>query len=189
MSFVTSRRFAWGVTFATIALWWATTPGGPGDLLLRHAHASYSDGQPPVPGTRSLPEDRLTSMSTDDESAPQIPPCEPAQVAPPAPAAEAPAANVAPPAPAVNPSALEGTFRLCGPNDPASERAIEQLIAGRGFGATLRGGSDGCAELTITVSPQSSARGRNSTTLSVSGLTVQIVSENGATRAMIGGRR
>jgi hypothetical protein len=91
---------------------------------------------------------------------------------------------------------LEATFRLCGTADPQAERAVEQLIAGRGFSARLTGGSDGCAELTVEAS-QASARSstsHQSVSMAVSSgsgspartITVRINSEYGVTRVSIG---
>ncbi len=87
------------------------------------------------------------------------------------------------------------TFHICAPSDPQAERAIEELIGGRGFRASLVNRSDGCADLSISVSPLSST-GRASTSLTVSTganagrpqqtISIQIVSENGVTRAGIG---
>jgi hypothetical protein len=89
---------------------------------------------------------------------------------------------------------LQATFRLCGGADAATARAIEQLVAGRGFSARLTGRADGCVDLAIAVQP-SSGSGKQSSTLSVAGgstngapgqrVAVQIVSENGATQVTI----
>jgi hypothetical protein len=123
----------------------------------------------------------------------------PAPTSPPSPVALAtPVAedNVPPTPSAVAQSALQATFRLCGSPDPNTQRSIEQLIAGRGFSARLASRSDGCADLSITVSPSSSrvSSGRQSTSLSISSgsggsahpISIQIVSQNGATHVAIG---
>ncbi|MGH2458399.1 MAG: hypothetical protein ACRDIY_05975 [Chloroflexota bacterium] len=101
--------------------------------------------------------------------------------------------NATPATPSAIQSAPRQTFRLCGASDAATERAIEQLIAGRSYRATLVSRSDGCADLTIAVSPGSGgvANGQQSTNLSVgsgSGGTIsaRIVSQDGATRVTIG---
>ncbi len=99
-----------------------------------------------------------------------------------------------PPVRPTEPSDMKRTFRLCGTADPTTERAIEQLIAGRSYSASLVSRPDGCADLTITVSPHASpgsAGGRQSTSLTTSlgsgsQVTVQIVSEQGATQVRIG---
>ena len=88
----------------------------------------------------------------------------------------------------------EATFLLCGGPDPETERAIEQLINGRSFKTKLTSRSDGCADLTVTVLPQSQPNlGRQSSSLTVSAqnstISVQIVNENGVTRATIGAKR
>ena len=73
--------------------------------------------------------------------------------------------------------------------DPQIERAIEQLVAGRSFSATLVGLKDGCAELSITATGSASGAGRQSTNLTIGGgqgVAVRIVSENGSTHATIG---
>ena len=78
-------------------------------------------------------------------------------------------------------------FRLCGGPDPAAERAIAQLIAGRGFRAELRGGPDGCAELTVHVTPGPPVSGRQVVVLTVGpgssgrSISVRIVSRDGTT--------
>jgi hypothetical protein len=90
------------------------------------------------------------------------------------------------------PSAQEGTFHLCGA-DPQAEQAIEQLIAGRSFSTSLTARGDGCADLTVRVTGQNAA-GSATSNLSVSlgsgqTLSIQIVSERGATRVSIGAGR
>ncbi len=90
--------------------------------------------------------------------------------------------------------ALQMTILLCAGSDALStERAIEQLIAGRSFGTTLIGRNDGCAQLTVRVlgnSPVASqGQTRQSTNLAVTSagtqITVQITNENGATRTAL----
>ncbi len=108
-----------------------------------------------------------------------------------------PTAQPAAQSPSASSSGGQATFRLCGGPDPRAERAIEQLINGRSFNARLVSGSDGCADLTITVSPQSSSApssGSQSTQLNISsgsggGVSLQIVTENGVTKAKIGAAR
>jgi hypothetical protein len=120
------------------------------------------------------------SADTPDMTQPEMP-------CPPPPSA---AADSAPPTP-IPTLATEGSFRLCGA-DPAAERAIEQLVAGRGFSTTLTSRADGCADLLVRVNPQSagtSGRAQSILTVSLGGgqtLSVQIASENGATHAHIG---
>ncbi|MBV9170995.1 MAG: hypothetical protein JOZ81_13020 [Chloroflexi bacterium] len=94
------------------------------------------------------------------------------------------------PAPSVAPAGPM-TFRVCGP-DPQTEQAISQLIAGRGFSATLVSRADGCADLTITPSDQAAgSTGSASSNLSMSlgsgrRLSIKITSESGATHVSIG---
>ena len=99
-----------------------------------------------------------------------------------------------PPAPAAASSDLQASFRLCGASDAPTARAVEQLIAGRSFSASLNGRSaDSCADLAIHVSPQAAGTGSQTVSLSVSAgsparpITVQITSDNGVTHASIGG--
>lgn len=102
-----------------------------------------------------------------------------------------------PAAPPAAQSALSQTFRLCGRPDLRTQQSIERLIAGRSFSAKLVSRSDGCADLSITISPGSTSgpsSGRQSTSLSVSAgsggtthrISIQIVSQNGATHVTIG---
>jgi hypothetical protein len=87
----------------------------------------------------------------------------------------------------------QATFRLCGSSDPMSERAIEQLIAGRSFSTTLTARPDGCADLAVQVSPQAGgtfSSGLQTTNVSVSAggrtIAVKITTQNGVTHASIG---
>jgi len=107
----------------------------------------------------------------------------------PAPAASATAAPPPPAPPSA--AATEGTFHLCSGSDLSSTaRAIEQLVDGRGFSARLMARGDGCADLTIQVtSPASSGSASSRLSVSVGNgqtLTIQIVSDRGATRVDIG---
>jgi hypothetical protein len=84
----------------------------------------------------------------------------------------------------------DGAFHLCGAN-PQVARSIEQLIGGRGFNATLSANGDGCADLAIHATSPASGSSRASSSLSVSlgsgaNLSIQIVSEAGATHVSIG---
>ena len=85
------------------------------------------------------------------------------------------------------------TFRVCGTADAALERAIEEAVAGRAFNATLVGRPDGCADLTIQVTSAAamSPGSRVESSLSMSldggqGVSIQIVSEDGATHVILG---
>jgi hypothetical protein len=86
------------------------------------------------------------------------------------------------------------TMRLCGPLDPQLARALEVMLAGRGFSATLSGLPDGCADLTVSPQgPAGQSSGRQSSTTSVTAgsgasarrYTVQITSEGGQTRVSL----
>jgi hypothetical protein len=82
---------------------------------------------------------------------------------------------------------------VCGTPDPQIARAIEQAVAGRAFSATLIGRPDGCGDLSIQVtSPAALSPGsRVQSTLSLSlqagrGVSIEIVSEDGATNVSLG---
>jgi hypothetical protein len=65
------------------------------------------------------------------------------------------------------------------------------LIGGRGFNATLSANGDGCADLAIHATSPAAENSRASSSLSVSlgsgaNLSIQIVSEAGATHVSIG---
>ena len=98
--------------------------------------------------------------------------------------------TVVTPAPQVDTSsaASTGAFHLCGA-DPQAASAIEQLIGGHGFSASLSARGDGCADLTIQTNPQS-VGGSASSHLVVSlgsghSLDLQITSQGGATHVSI----
>ena len=80
------------------------------------------------------------------------------------------------------------TFQLCTGAAGSTERAIAQFIGGRPFRASLTSQSSGCAQLDIHLQPAAgSITGRQSTSLSTNGVTVQIVSEQGTTTVKISG--
>lgn len=155
----------------------------------------------------------VPGMAIGDEGVGEVPPCVPLPPAlpspPPSPATAPPVLQqLVPDSPSVQAAqfpavgaggqpALQATFRLCGTADPPIERAIEQLVAGRGFSARLVGRQDGCADLTLNISPQASPgslSSRQSASLTVSAgsghpaqrIAVRLVSENGVTHANIG---
>ncbi|MBI3972716.1 MAG: hypothetical protein HY332_15680 [Chloroflexi bacterium] len=88
---------------------------------------------------------------------------------------------------------IEATFRLCGTANPQAERAIEQLVGGGAFSATLTSRQDGCADLTIksTGAAPAGVSVAQRTNLSVNSggnrIDVRVASENGVTRVTIGG--
>jgi hypothetical protein len=165
-----SARLAWSVALACFALW-ATS-------------ASATWGQA-VAGAGHLLEqgDDNTAVVSDDTTV-LSPPCPPLTIEPQQPV-------VAVPEPAASgASSADGAFHLCG-SDPQVSHAIEQLIGGRGFSATLSARGDGCADLSIHATSPSIANSSASSDLSVSlgsgqRLSIQIVSQAGATRVNIG---
>ncbi len=194
---------AWGVTLASIALLamavpvvrgaaTADTPEPEAPIIEEQATAweptEVAPAEPAAGADAALPTDEA-GLHVDV-------PCEP----PPAADQGTPGSSsvLTQPDPAPDPAALQATFRLCGTPDPQTERALEQLIAGRGFSARLVSRPDGCADLTVKVPPQPAGvtTGRASSRLVVSTgggpagpgrtISVQIVSENGATRVSIG---
>lgn len=149
-----------------------------------------SEGQPGQPGQSSSQVSQSTSQSASTSSSSQ------SQSSSSSPSQSSGASGTTT---ASDPSALRATFRLCGTADAQAARAIEQLVAGRGFTARLVSVRDGCADLTIDVSAAAAAltSGRSISNLSVAAgsqgngagrrVAVEIVSENGQTRASITG--
>jgi hypothetical protein len=174
MSPTSHARLAWGIALASLALWAASAPAAFGQFSSWSA-AAFS---------QASADDQGSGVAAGDATTQQGAPC------PPQPSA---VADSAPPAPTPAPTgATQATYRLCGA-DPQIERAIEQLVAGRSFSTTLMSRGDGCADLLVKVAAAqaSSTTGRISSNLTVSlgsgqSLSVQIVSENGATHAHIG---
>jgi hypothetical protein len=155
MSFLKSPRLAWSIAVAALGLWAISAPVSWG--------ARFFDDAPADP--------------TADTATPCLP-------VPAAIQTLTPAFNPTP-----DPNASLGTFQLCGGDQQSTARAIEQLIAGHSFSASLSSQGSGCAALTIRVSPQLSG-GTASSQLSVglgsgANLSIQIVSERGATRVNI----
>ena len=189
---VTCSAF-WAVGAIALA-GFAVTPGGSA-VLSRFAGGDGRYGDHVI-----LAQETMEGTGPDASGTP----CDPAAVQafptfppiptfPPVPAVPA-VPTPAPAEPGTADTQLQATFRLCGGTDAATARAIEQLVAGRGFSARLTGRSDGCADLAIAIQP-SGGGGRQSSTLSVAGgstngapgqrVAVQIVSENGATQVTI----
>ncbi len=187
----TQTRLAWAIALASVALWVTSVPatfgsaaaGSLGTVAQRLIQTQSTD--------QTTTNEDDVHVTTGDVTAQQGAPCPPLT---PAAAESAPPADATSPGLTVGPSSsspTEAAFRLCGTADPAAERAIERLIAGRSFSSVLRSRPDGCADLTITIDPRSvPSAGRSSSNVSVSigsgqALSVQIVSESGATRATI----
>jgi hypothetical protein len=178
-------RLAWCVALASLALWATSVP--------------LTWGQHTADATRML-DVTSTTTSLDDSQQPAdaATPCPPApaDAAIPAviasllPAQTPPPAAPAPAAPAASSGTpSQGSFHLCGP-DTTTAQAIERLIAGRSFSASLSSTADGCADLMIRpTSPV--GNGSATSQLSVSlgsgqNLQLQITSQNGATHVSIG---
>ena len=177
-----NARLAWSVACASLALWATSVP--------------LTWGQISADASRMLDVTPTTTFEDAQQTDTTATPCPPPPAAPavaalppsiasllptPLPAASAP--------PSASSGASQGSFHLCGP-DASAAQAIEQLIGGRSFSASLNTTADGCADL--TVQPTSSvASGSATSQLSVSlgsgqNLQIQITSQNGATHVSIG---
>lgn len=87
--------------------------------------------------------------------------------------------------PATSSPALQATYHICGP-DAQTAQAIEQFIAGHNASASLVGQSNGCADLTITVSTDAGvSTGQSSSTETVDHISVRISTASGATHVTI----
>jgi len=184
MSPLKSNRLAWSVAAAALALWAASVPSTWGQVV---GGAARLFDQPTdetaattTTTTTSLQvTDTTTSIVTSDGA--MIEPCVPI---PPA------IAEIVPTVPPslVQPGADEGTFNLCSA-DPGIAKAIEDLVAGRGFSSSLVARGNGCAELTIrATSPVTSGSATSNLNVSIGSgrsLSIRIVSENGATRVTL----
>jgi len=175
-----SNRLAWAVAAAALGLWATSAQATLGQAAAGPAHLF----QTATDMTTSTTIDTQADDGTALQPAPAAGSEQCAPVATPAPA-------LVEPSPSVDPSTGAATFHICGA-DTGIEHAIEQLIAGRGFNASLRAGGDSCADLTIRPSGSPVGSGSTSTNLSVSTgsghtLTLRIESAQGATRAAIGG--
>ncbi len=179
-----SNRVAWSVAVAALALWATSVPVTWGNVASGAARLfdQETDDTTTGPNTSTTTIQIVDTTDSTDTTTVMTEPCVPippaiAEIVPdtPPPAAAAPGAN-------------EGSFRLCGP-DPAVARAIEQLVAGRGFSASLFSRGDGCADLTIRVtSPVTSGTSSSSLNVSIGSgrnLSMRIVSEQGATRVTL----
>jgi hypothetical protein len=161
MAPLNSTRLAWSIAIASLALWATSVP--------------LTWGQ--------------AAAGADSDAAADQPPCItlPTPVAPITPALAA----IPTPLSASEPSTGGGTFHLCGADD-STARAIEQLVGGRSFSTSLSSRGDGCADLTVrpadaVISGNSRAASNVSVSLgSGQNLSIQIVSEGGATHVSIG---
>jgi hypothetical protein len=184
MGLLKSTRLAWSIAIASLALWAASAPLGWSQVL-PIAGGFLQQAPDPSNSTASIDNVVNDTTTTDSDTPGNVPaiPCPAmpdAKTQPPAPAPAAASAS----------GATEGTYQLCGPDDQAA-RSIEQLIAGRSFSASLSTSGNGCASLTIKTTSAAPASGRASSTVKVSlgsgqPLSIQIVSEGGATHVTIG---
>ena len=166
MRLSSSSRLAWAVAFAAVMLCAAAAPAALGGVF---GH--------PIAAQQTVPEDqKMVSCELQNSLTTEQQGNDPSSPSPDA------------------TDEHEVTILLCGGPDPEAERAIEQLINGRSFKTKLTSRPDGCADLTITVPQQSQPNlGRQSSSLTVSTqnstISVQIVTENGVTKATIGAKR
>jgi hypothetical protein len=177
-----NTRLAWSVAIASLALWATSVP--------------LTWGQLSSDATRLLDVTPTTfdDMQQTDAAATPCPPVPATPLAGVQPAIASLLPTPLPPAttpaqPADSSGTSQGSFHLCGP-DASAAQAIEQLIAGRSFSASLNSTGDGCADLSIqATSPvgNGSATSRLSVSLgSGQNLQIQITSQNGATHVSIG---
>jgi hypothetical protein len=181
-----SNRLAWSVAAASLALWATTAPVSFGQVALGNARL-FDQQQTQTTDDTTLAIDTDTTITANDTAAenapcPTVPPAV-AQLVPTVIAQLVPT----PVTPTVG-SDQSGTFHICGP-DPQTERAIEQLVAGRGFSSTLSARGDGCADLIVRPTGQVGS-GSSSSNVSVSlgsgrTLSIRIVSDQGATHVSI----
>jgi hypothetical protein len=181
MGLLKSTKLAWSIAIASLALWATSASLSSGQVMPiadRPLQQTIDDASSTSSIDTAVNE---TTTSSDDTTFVQGMPCPAlpgAMTQPPLPVPAAPASV-----------AQEGTFRLCGPDGQAAA-AIEKLIAGRSFNASLTTHGDGCADLTIRTTSVASTGGKASSTLNVSlgmgqQLSIQIVSEGGATHVTI----
>src|SRR4029453_13220036 len=153
-----NSRVAWSVAVAALALWASSVPLAWGEVTSRAAQFFDDTAEEDSSQTTLFQTGGSLVVPSGEGDTAQGIQCVPL---PPS------IAEVIPPVPTVvtPPAAHEGTFQICNP-DPAVATDIERLIAARGFSATLRSGSSGCAELAIRVTSPAST-GSASSTLSV----------------------
>ena len=182
MSPLKSNRLAWSVALASLALWASTAPVTLGQVATGATSLFAQTADDGAASNTTTVDIQVgdTTITTNDGGV-QNAPC---PTLPPA------VGQLTPPIPAMPAAATgqPGTFHICGA-DSNVQTAIEQLVGGRGFSATLASHGDGCADLTIRPNSEL-ASGSSSSNLSVSlgsgrNLSIQIVSAQGATRATI----
>jgi hypothetical protein len=180
MHVLNNNRLAWSVAIASLALWLTSAPVSWGGTRADTA-GSFEQSEDGSADTPPVDAEVGETLPPPIDASAQNPLC---PVIPPAIAQLVPSPTT--PGPAL--TGPEGTFHMCGEN-PQAARAIEQLIAGRGFSARLTARGDGCADLTIRVT-SGMVNGSNTSNASVSlgsgrNLSIQLVSEHGVTHASI----
>jgi hypothetical protein len=175
MSRLNSNRLAWSVAAAALALWATSAPSTWGEVASWAARLFDQ-----VDASTSTSSESTTVISVADDGTP-IEPCLPI---PPAVVESMPATSPETTPPAAN----EARYRLCGADQDIA-RAIEQLIAGRGFSTSLMSRGDGCAELIVRITSAGTS-GSASSSLNVSigsgrSLSLKIVSAQGATHVTL----
>jgi hypothetical protein len=176
-----STRVAWSIAVASLALWATSAPvtwGQAATIAERFLQESTDETTSATNTFLTLTDDGRTAVTAAD---PNTTPCTSVT-----PASQEPA----PAAPQPSSGAQQGSFRVCGA-DAQTAHAIEQLIAGRPFSATLSAHGDGCADLSIRVTSSNPTSGTASSNLRVSlgtgqNLSIQIVSDKGTTHVNIG---
>ncbi len=188
MRFHVNGRRGLSALLAAVALWAIAAPGGLGALASPAMPLAQVDQQ-------DLPEEEapIAADTTDEHTSAwpcdAITPLMPPQIFN-VPGVELPTLSS-------DQATPDASFRLCGGPSPEVERALEQLIGGRGFSLNLTSRSDGCADLTVRVAPQAggTTSGRQMARVSVGvgtgggqtrTIAVQIISENGTTHATVG---
>ncbi len=184
MGLFKSTKLAWSIAIASLALWAASAPLSVGQAapIATRLLQQTTDESTSTSSIDTVVTNDPTTTTSSDKAAP-CPAVPEAMTQSPTPVPTSITASSAP-------AAADGTFQICGPDD-AVARAIEQLIAGRSFSASLTTAGNGCASLTIKATSASASGGRAASTLNISPvsgqrLSIQIVSEGGATHVSIG---
>jgi hypothetical protein len=195
MSPLKSNRLAWSVAAAALALWATSVPSTWGQVASGAARLfDQTDDTTSTSTTSSTTITTSTGIDISDTSGVTVmtndgAPIEPCVPIPPAVAEILPSVPHAMTPPTTTPpGADQGTFNLCSA-DPGTAKAIEDLIAGRGFSSSLIARGNGCAELTVrATSPATSGSATSNLNVSIGSgrsLSIRIVSENGATRVTL----
>jgi hypothetical protein len=180
-----SNRVAWSVAAAALALWATSVPTTWGNVASGAARL-FDQGTEDTTTSTSITtttdinvNDMTVVAPADGQVTEQCLPISPAvaEIVPAIPPVTIPTVSTLP-------NADQGSYRVCGA-DANIARAIEQLIAGRGFSTALVSRGDGCADLTVRVtSPSTSGSATSNLNVSIGSgrsLSMRIVSEHGAT--------